>query len=232
MGAMQKRFGFSAFWVKLAMAGLMVLDHLHQYLWLGPVWWHLASRVVAPVFAFFVAVGMCRTRNRAAYTLRLAGFGVVTQLVNTWLSAALSVSIPNNIFLPLATGAGIILCVGSAMKKGHVPLYASATVLLLYAAQSFMEGGMLVPLMIALFYYLRDKRLLMYMCYFLAVSLLYLPQYFTAGIIVDQFYMIFAVLIIMLYNGERGPRNLAAKYFFYLFYPLHIWIIVLITALN
>jgi hypothetical protein len=227
-----KRFGISAFWIKLAMAGLMALDHLRQYLWLGPAWWHLASRVVAPVFAFFAAVGILRTRNRAVYTLRLACFGIVMQLVNSWLSAAFDMQIPNNIFLPLATGAGIILCADSAMKKGHVPLYVSVTVLLLYAAQSFMEGGVLVPFLILLFYYLRDKRPLMYMCYILAVSLLYLPQYFTSGTLGDQFFMVFAVLIIMLYNGERGSGNLAAKYFFYFFYPLHIWAIILVTALN
>ncbi|MCL2052147.1 MAG: TraX family protein [Lachnospiraceae bacterium] len=28
-----------------------------------------------------------------------------------------------------------------------------------------------------------------------------------------------------LYNGERGSESALAKYFFYVFYPLHLWII-------
>ena len=229
---MQKRFGLSAFWIKLAMAGLMVLDHLRQFLWLGPEWWHSASRAVAPVFAFFVAEGMCQTRSRAAYILRVAGFGVIMRLVNWLLGLALGVYIPNNIFLPLATGAAVVACVDAALKGGHVPLYMSLSVLLVYAAQSFMEGGALVPLMILIFYYLRNKLVLMYMCFILFASLLCFAQYFAAGRFSSQYFIVLAVPVIMLYNGERGPDSFAAKYFFYFFFPLHIWLIAIITALN
>lgn len=37
-----------------------------------------------------------------------------------------------------------------------------------------------------------------------------------------QFYMALAIIFIMLYNGEKGKTN---KLFFYLYYPIHIYII-------
>ena len=32
-----------------------------------------------------------------------------------------------------------------------------------------------------------------------------------------------------LYNGERGKNNKFTKYFFYIFYPAHLWIIAIIS---
>ncbi|MBD5549290.1 MAG: hypothetical protein HDQ97_18205 [Lachnospiraceae bacterium] len=34
---------------------------------------------------------------------------------------------------------------------------------------------------------------------------------------------------ILLYNGERGPKSNFNKYFFYIFYPVHLWIIAIIN---
>jgi len=40
--------------------------------------------------------------------------------------------------------------------------------------------------------------------------------------------MVLAVIPISLYNGERGPNSPAARNFFYIFYPAHIWLLYLI----
>ena len=41
-----------------------------------------------------------------------------------------------------------------------------------------------------------------------------------------QYYMIFAVPFILLYNGEKGRGN---KYFFYAYYPLHRYVISIVS---
>ncbi|EEK76555.1 TraX [Bacillus cereus R309803] len=43
-----------------------------------------------------------------------------------------------------------------------------------------------------------------------------------------QWMMIFALPFLLLYNGERGYNKTWAKYMFYVFYPVHIWMLYII----
>lgn len=43
-----------------------------------------------------------------------------------------------------------------------------------------------------------------------------------------QAYAVFAALPMLLYNGKRGP---SMKYFFYVFYPLHLLVIYVICKM-
>ena len=40
-----------------------------------------------------------------------------------------------------------------------------------------------------------------------------------------------SIITIFLYNGRRGNKNIITKYYFYIFYPLHIYIIYSIAYL-
>ena len=41
----------------------------------------------------------------------------------------------------------------------------------------------------------------------------------------SDFLIILAVPFMLSYNGERGVNNKFSKYLFYVFYPLHLWIL-------
>ncbi len=67
----------------------MLADHI------GAVWfpdapvWRLIGRLAFPIYAYYVAVGMARTRNRRTYVIRLASLAAISQLpfmllFNTW----------------------------------------------------------------------------------------------------------------------------------------------------
>ena len=40
-----------------------------------------------------------------------------------------------------------------------------------------------------------------------------------------QWMMVFALPLILAYNGQRGSNSPLAKWFFYIFYPAHLWIL-------
>jgi hypothetical protein len=40
-----------------------------------------------------------------------------------------------------------------------------------------------------------------------------------------QWLMVFAIIPIILYNGKRGKVQKAGKYFFYVYYPAHIYLL-------
>lgn len=41
----------------------------------------------------------------------------------------------------------------------------------------------------------------------------------------NQWMMVFALPLFFLYSGERVVNNAFTKYMFYIFYPVHLWII-------
>jgi hypothetical protein len=78
------------------------------------------------------------------------------------------------------------------------------------------EGGFPMVLMSVLFYLFREKRLIqvIILALFSVVSLL------TGGGV--QWIMVFAAIGMLLYSGARGGGS---KYFFYVFYPAHIYLL-------
>jgi hypothetical protein len=83
-----------------------------------------------------------------------------------------------------------------------------------------VEGG---PTLIAtglLFYLFREKRLIQ-AAVLVLVGLVSLCT--TEGV---QWMMMFAAIPMLMYNGKRGKGS---KYFFYIFYPAHIYILYAIA---
>ncbi|MCL2034165.1 MAG: conjugal transfer protein TraX [Oscillospiraceae bacterium] len=223
----------NAFQLKIIMLVLMLLDHMQLFLFpreLLPA--HYVARVVAPVFAFLAAQGMVYTRNRLRFVLRLSLFGVIMALGNFILYLKTGYEIPNNIFFSLAIGAAAIYVIDELRQsKGfYIALWLAVVVILAFVTP-YCEGGFLVPVIMLIFYYLRNRRPVMYAVYVIGYGLQFLMAYFNTGYLQPQFYMIFAVIPIMLYNGRRGPDTAFAKYLFYGFYPLHVWILFIISGI-
>ncbi|SDY20400.1 TraX protein [Eubacterium barkeri] len=92
----------------------------------------------------------------------------------------------------------------------------------------------MLPMML-IFYFLRAHRGWMY-CIIITFSLLMATLYFSQDLsqidmlfIVNSDWMQFWVIpFIALYNGKSGPKNAFSKWFFYLAYPLHLWVFALI----
>jgi hypothetical protein len=78
------------------------------------------------------------------------------------------------------------------------------------------EGGFALVLLGLLFYLFRGNKLIQ----ILILAALSTLVYFTAA--GAQWMMVFAFILILLYNGAKGSGN---KYFFYIFYPAHIYIL-------
>jgi len=225
----------NAFHLKLAMCILMVLDHLYWFMpRIMPYEFHIAGRLVAPVFAFLVAQSMIHTRNRQKYIARLMIFGAVTFLGNAILAAVYGFGPTMNILLSFVIAAQMIVVIDKFIA-GKKPTMIISAVLLAAAAWLF-EGAWIVTAPILIFYYLRKNPLLMFAVYAALMPLIVR----LTEIILDfrspmQWAMIFAVMPLMLYDGKRGAGSnggksgALAKYFFYVFYPLHIWVIFIIT---
>ena len=86
-----------------------------------------------------------------------------------------------------------------------------------------VEGGIIMALLGWLFYIFREKRMIQFAAV-LAISLLS----FRADPSNVQWGMVFSIIPLFFYNGEKGRGD---KYFFYIFYPTHIYLLYILASL-
>ncbi|MDR0602499.1 MAG: conjugal transfer protein TraX [Treponema sp.] len=125
---------------------------------------------------------------------------------------------------PLAAGvAMVVLIFGNAAANP-----ALMTLFFIIPSPFTVEGGLLLVAMGVLFYILRKYRRAQALVPAAAGLLVFFTTWKVDGIPNPQWFMVFAALPILLYNGKRGW---GAKYFFYAFYPVHIYLFYLIAWL-
>jgi hypothetical protein len=121
------------------------------------------------------------------------------------------------LLVPVAA-SGLVILLAATLISGVLPAWTAP---LMGAIPSFftIEGGFYFPLMGLLFYLLRKNRLLQ-----LIPLAIFCVALATLGN--TEWMAIFAAIPILLYNGQRGKGN---KYFFYIFYPAHIYAFYVIS---
>ncbi|MCB2354597.1 TraX family protein [Clostridium estertheticum] len=232
----------NAFQLKNIALIAMIMDHLNTFFPLAfPFWFHPFSRFVAPLFVFLMVEGLFHTRNKLKYNIRLFGWAIFMQAGDFIISKILiskQVAVHNNIFMTLAVGLTVInLFEHSKKSKGFKKLGLIILAILIIPLGVFTEGGIFMIPFTLITYFFREKRnraIIGYviLCVFFFITS-YAP-YATVSETIDMlminsdFLFITVVPFIFLYNGERGLNTKFSKYFFYVFYPLHLWILAII----
>lgn len=227
----------SAFQLKLLALFCMLLDHIHYFFLFHspqpPAFFTWFGRLSAPLFVFLTVESFRYTHSRTAYRDRLL-WGAVAMiggslLLHSFYSRPDGLLITNNIFLTLGWGILLLdrLTVYLQRQRGIDSFFFA---ILLFVGCLFTEGGiLLLPMMLA-FYIFCDKKTWFAASYvFLSMTMLpgSWPLFTNDPHTNVQWMMIFALPFFFLYNGRRGSD---CRWFFYVFYPLHIWILYLISA--
>lgn len=234
-----------AFALKMLMAALMLLDHLYYFLpQMGfPIWFTGLGRLVAPTFCYLMTQSLTHTRNRSQYIGRMALAGGIMLAGNSALALIYGATLSNSIFLSLAVSATLVDALEQISLEGLTPVRIAAVAGCAFLCQ-YVEGGFLMPATAVIFYFLRERKALMCLVYAvggtLVVALLmggfatgsarYGFQLLPGLRVHVQFLQVFALVPILLYNGRPGLRNAFGKWFFYIFYPLHIWILYIVSV--
>ncbi|MGV3252903.1 TraX family protein [Streptococcus suis] len=229
------------------MAGLMVLDHLKFIPDFIPdqlsLIFHMITRCVAVFFAYMLVEGYLHTRNVKAYLLRLYGAAGLMATGNVLINSlyqSKDIYIGNNIFLTFAVGLTMLICLKEFKNNcgTRQVIQVILASLCLIGGVLFTEGGAVVLPFILITYLGREtpfKRNLAYVLFaFLLLVSSYHP-YETIEMTVQMMlfnadWLFISVLPILgLYNGQAGPRTVFSRYFFYIFYPLHLWLLATIA---
>ena len=230
---------FTAFDLKVLAVTLMFFDHFALYL---PSFLpgnldlilRYAARIVAPIFFFLAVESYFLTRSKKKYILRLYLAAVVMALGNLIMSLFVTnrfsltyfVYLGQNIFLTIAIGVSIVACFEWAKKMhGYKILIPLSSAYLLSIAALFVESSIFGLVMFYIFYFYRGKKYL-----FVAYSVFPIIWLIWQVILYQnnlwfhdyRWFALAAIPFLFLYNGERGK---SFKYFFYAFYPIHVWIL-------
>lgn len=236
--------GLNQFQIKILMAFLMVFDHIHYIPGLLPEpvvgIFHVITRIVGVWFAYCAVEGVMHTHNIKKYSIRLftwAGIMLIGNQILNNMYRAKNIYIENNIFMTIAVG---VLMIVALTKISNRLISYIATTFILLAGALLTEGGLTILPFMLITYLTYDKEKIRNISYIVLSILLFLTSFNDYGDISStldmlafnsDFMFIFVLPFIYLYNGERGGDSKFSKYFFYVFYPAHLWIIMTIAYL-
>ena len=211
----------------------MTLDHIGVHLFPECELLRILGRFALPIFAYMIAEGCRYTRNPRKYLLTILSVAILCQiavfvamgslyqciLVTFTLSILLIQSMNRArkeethqaaVTTALIWTGVVFVCVGLPMLLDHTDF-----------AVDYGLWGVLLPVFI---YLGRDKKEKLLLTAgglaLLSLSFPGLPQWFS----------LLTLPLLALYNGQRGKWRM--KYFFYVYYPLHLMVIYGVVLLT
>ena len=202
----------------------MVADHCAYYLMEhGTLLYEVMrcfGRIAFPAFAFLIAEGFQHTRNRMKYFLQLLGFAVVSEVPWYLLNGADGT---HNVLFTLALGVMTLTAI-KALKKDGILCGAVILSIAGFATWSGMDYEWRGILMMVAFYLLGNVSNPSFPSGRKAQLFCAFPFMMHYGIIGA----LLACLVIACYDGSRGfIHDKVAKYGFYAFYPVHLFVIAM-----
>lgn len=211
--------------LKLIAMITMTVDHIGLELFPRLVLFRVIGRLAFPIFAFMIAEGCVYTKSMGRYLGTMAAVAAVCQIV---YFAALG-SLFQCVLVTFSLSVALIALLKNAMERKSAAAWAGfgvgvaaaffiTEVLpgLLPATDFTVDYGFLGVMLPVAVYLAKGKAPKLCLC---AVMLLALSL--RIGNV--QMWALLALPLLALYNGRRGKWKM--KYFFYLYYPLHLALI-------
>ena len=218
--------GLSGAALKYIGAFFMVIDHIGVIFLSGELYTasRILGRLAAPIFFFAISEGARYTKHMKKYLLILLGGGLLFHLVFLLVEGNLTLNEfvwgYKNIFFTLFLGLlGLAIIRKKWGNKGIDFLKWSALFIIPFIGEMLdVDYGAYGILFIYLFYFFGERKvfLTIFLGILNGVALL------LGFILPIQLFSLVSLVFIFFYNGEKGR---APKYFFYIFYPVHLIIL-------
>jgi hypothetical protein len=235
----------SGFALKMIAIITMAIDHIGaiivenmaaqkqaQVLWTLDLWLRGIGRLAFPLFCFFIVEGFQYTHDRRRYAVRLGIFAVISEVpFDLAFNGGPFYIYDNNVMWTLLLGLLAIWALDSLFKKirekfsgapaiGLEILSIAAVTLVADLIEEFIlnsDYGIGGVVAIIIMYLLGTHRLVGF-----ALAVLWLGLMCGS----TEWYAIVDLIPLYFYHGRQGRKM---KYFFYIFYPVHLLIIRLIA---
>lgn len=239
---MNNERGLSAYQIKVIAIVAMTIDHI-AWMWVPAVTavgqcMHTIGRITAPIMCYLLVEGYIHTHDVRKYTFRLGIFAVVSAFAFYYYENGTGISggIPD--FGMIYTLFIALLMLRVYDSEGITGWKKGVLVIMLFMLSLFGDwAGIGVTWPLIMYIYRDNKsiqlKLLAFTAFVFAAAVaaetaLSNPMYPYAALF--QLGTLLAVPVLAMYNGRLGGRR-GGKWFFYIYYPLHMVVIRLIDVL-
>jgi hypothetical protein len=239
LNVLKKDIGLSGNALKIIAAATMLIDHIGFILLPEITILRIIGRIAFPIFAFMIAEGCHYTKNKIKYFLMIFLLGVICQ------TALYLAKGPEKLNVLLSFSIAIIAiyslqymkdCLFSSEIQIAKKCFSVLIFIFIITGIYFLTKairidygfwGCLTPVSVSLlkkpakntFKTLEKLDNTILHLVLLSLFLIFMGLKYR-GI---QMYALFAIPFLLLYSGKRGSLNM--KYFFYIFYPVHLLIL-------
>lgn len=203
--------GLTSFDLRVIGVVTMTIDHLGAFVFPQAFWMRVVGRMAFPLFAFLCAEAYRHTHDKLVYAARLLILGSWMHLV----MLAIDSGTEGNVFIALAVSFIVLW----SIEHGA---WGVGLMFLIFGLLMRMDYGIYAVILVLLFYYGRGDWLGTTLGWVLDNFLI--VTYFRSHWI--QHLSLMALVPLWYYNGQPGEKRF--KYFFYLYYPLHVILLKLI----
>lgn len=209
----------SSFILKIIGIILMSIDHIGFIFFPQYKILRVIGRLAYPIFAFQIGVGFKHTRSKEKYILRMLLFTLISQIP----------------FMLMLKNCDFMINIGGTFLIALLALYWFENIDNKYLKYIFLfiipllalvvpvDYGLYGVLTVIFFYLFYDKKLELSLSYYILTVV-----HCAINMTFFSLPSLLALPIILLYNGKKGPN---VKYLFYLFYPLHMLLLVWVYSL-
>ena len=219
----------------------MTIDHVaftfvpHE----SPVYFvmRLFGRLTAPIMSFFIVEGFLHTKNYRKYFLRMFVFGIISQ---PFYFVMIFRHTPKNIaefFMNLNVMFNfcislILLKIVSGKLRTEKKIFLSRMCVMF---SDLCDWSIMIPAWVLIFFFFRNSKFrtgLFISVSVVLITLKFLPMYNSFTEFSYQYGVLMTTVLISLYNGRRSQRfRKFNRWFFYVYYPLHIAVIDILLIL-
>lgn len=196
----------------------MLIDHVGAVLLPQYRILRLIGRIAFPIFTYTLVEGFIHTHDVKKYMTRMGILALISEIpFDLAFTGKILEFGHQNVFFSLFLGLLMLYL----MTKAPNELGSFVCVLgMLFVARCLrVDYGYNGLLMVFWYYHYRNNNLMK------ILGIAFINVFLMGG---SQIYALFALIPILLHNGERGPK---CKGFFYGFYPVHLLVIYFINMI-
>ena len=195
----------------------------------------LLGRTAAPVFCFFIAQGFHYTSNLKKYIARLLVLALISHLPYN-LAFGFSFFQATSVVWPLAMG----LIALAALKSEKINIILKLAITAACCAVSYTANWNFVAVLWIVAFGMFHGNFKYQIAAFCVIGVIFhlAPQFYRFGFFHDRYPQWFqlgiflAVPLLAMFNGKSGKKSKFMAWFFYVFYPAHLLLLLLLNKLT